>query len=133
MAEQQQQQIPILKLGTQGPEKQSLFPLMLQTELKRGGTKLAVRNKLYKSIIQKAKEILHSKTVKTGLTNKIEEKRVMVESLMASKREAAESVASLELLQMRRDELIDQLNSGIDGFQRLRALETLLMLELGLI
>ncbi|KAK8633871.1 hypothetical protein V6N13_014706 [Hibiscus sabdariffa] len=57
---EQQQQIPRLKLGTQGPEK--------------------------------AKEILRFKMVKTRLANKIEEKRLMVESVMTSKRDAAESV-----------------------------------------
>ncbi|KAK8633873.1 hypothetical protein V6N13_014708 [Hibiscus sabdariffa] len=90
MAEQQQQQIPRLKLGTQGPEK-------------------------------------------TGLANMIEEQRLMVESLIATKRDAAGTVASLEHLKMRMDQLMDNLNVGIDESRRLLALETLVMLELGLI
>ncbi|KAK8633867.1 hypothetical protein V6N13_014702 [Hibiscus sabdariffa] len=79
---------------------------------------------------EKEKGILHFKMVKTGLANKIEEQRLMVESLIETKRDAVGTVASLEHLKMRMDELMDNLNSGIDESQILRALETLLMLEL---
>ncbi|MBA0705765.1 hypothetical protein Golax_017926, partial [Gossypium laxum] len=78
------------------------------------------RKMLYKSSIQKAKRILR---IKTGLANK----RVMVESLMAAKQDAAKTVASLRSLNMRRNELRDKLNSAIDDLVRWRALETWLM------
>ncbi|KAB2096287.1 hypothetical protein ES319_A01G098900v1 [Gossypium barbadense] len=84
------------------------------------GKRASSRKKLYKSSIQKAKRILR---IKTGLANK----RVMVESLMASKQDAAKTVASLRSLNMRRNELRDKLNSAIDDLVRWRALETWLM------
>lgn len=70
--------------------------------------------------IQKAKNILR---VKTGLAKK----RVMGESLMATKQDAAKTAASLRSLNMKRNELRDKLNSAIDDLVRLRALETWLM------
>nr|KJB44961.1 hypothetical protein B456_007G282100 [Gossypium raimondii] len=99
-------------------------------EGKRRNTRLAVREKLYKSSILKAKEILQFKMMKTGLANKIEEKGVMVESLMATKRDAAESVASLERLKMRRKKLTKKLKRKIKDFQKLQALEAELTLEM---
>ncbi|KAK8271850.1 hypothetical protein V6Z12_D11G291100 [Gossypium hirsutum] len=99
-------------------------------EGKRRNTRLAVREKLYKSSILKAKEILQFKMMKTGLANKIEEKGVMVESLMATERDAAESVASLERLKMRRKKLTKKLKRKIKDFQKLQALEAELTLEM---
>ncbi|KHG01492.1 putative aldo-keto reductase 1 [Gossypium arboreum] len=99
-------------------------------EGKRGNTRLAVREKLYKSSILKAKEILQFKMMKTGLANKIEEKRVTVESLMATKRDAAESVASLERLKMRRKKLTKKLKRRIKDFQKLQTLEVELTSEM---
>ncbi|MBA0770778.1 hypothetical protein Gotri_019363 [Gossypium trilobum] len=99
-------------------------------EGKRRNTRLAVREKLYKSSILKAKEILQFKMMKTGLANKIEEKRVMVESLMATERDAAESVASLERLKMRRKKLTKELKRRIKDFQKLQTLEAELTSEM---
>ncbi|MBA0742410.1 hypothetical protein Gogos_015470 [Gossypium gossypioides] len=99
-------------------------------EGKRRNTRLAVREKLYKSSILKAKEILQFKMMKTGLANKIEEKRVMVESLMATERDAAESVASLERLKMRRKKLTKKLKRRIKDFQKLQTLEAELTSEM---
>ncbi|KAH1083460.1 hypothetical protein J1N35_023221 [Gossypium stocksii] len=99
-------------------------------EGKRRNTRLAVREKLYKSSILKAKEVLQFKMMKTGLANKIEEKRVMVESLMVTKRDAAESVASLERLKMRRKKLTEKLKRRIKDFQKLQTLEAELTSEM---
>ncbi|MFQ6635080.1 hypothetical protein Gotur_011069 [Gossypium turneri] len=99
-------------------------------EGKRRNTRLAVREKLYKSSILKAKEILQFKMMKTGIANKIEEKRVMVESLMATERDAAESVASLERLKMRRKKLTKELKRRIKDFQKLQTLEAELTSEM---
>ncbi|KAG8502927.1 hypothetical protein CXB51_000760 [Gossypium anomalum] len=84
------------------------------------GKRASRRKMLYKSSIQKAKRILR---IKTGLANQ----RVMVESLMAAKQDAAKTVASLRSLNMRRNDLRDKLNSAIDDLVRWRALETWLM------
>ncbi|XVF06535.1 hypothetical protein REPUB_Repub06bG0057300 [Reevesia pubescens] len=81
--------------------------------------------------MQKAKETLRIKMMETGLANKIEEKRDIVESLMATKRDTAETEAESRLLKMRRKELTDELIDGINDFVRLREIENLLMLELG--
>ena len=62
--------------------------------------------------------------MKTGVDNKIEEKRVTAESLMATK--TAETLAESSLL-IRRNELVDELNSAINDFVILRELENLLM------
>ncbi|XVF06534.1 hypothetical protein REPUB_Repub06bG0057200 [Reevesia pubescens] len=107
--------------------------LAVQTKGKRGSTAISVfRKKLYKSSILKAKETLQIKMIETGLANKIEEKiRGMAESLMATKRDVAETKAKSRLLKMRRKELMDELIDGINDFVRLREMETLLMLELG--
>ncbi|XVF06530.1 hypothetical protein REPUB_Repub06bG0056700 [Reevesia pubescens] len=69
--------------------------------------------------------------METGLENKIEEKRDMAESLMATKRDTAEIEAESRLLKMRRKELTDELIDGINDLVKLREMETLLMLELG--
>ncbi|XVF42496.1 hypothetical protein PTKIN_Ptkin01aG0368200 [Pterospermum kingtungense] len=69
--------------------------------------------------------------MKMALANKTEEKRIMAESLLATKLDAAEIEAQIRLLNMRRNELMSQRNSGINDLVRLRALETLMMLELG--
>ncbi|XVF42493.1 hypothetical protein PTKIN_Ptkin01aG0368000 [Pterospermum kingtungense] len=55
----------------------------------------------------------------------------MVESLLATKLDAAETEAQIGLLNMGRNELMSQLKGGINDLVRLRALETLLMFELG--
>ncbi|MBA0618887.1 hypothetical protein Godav_028154 [Gossypium davidsonii] len=68
--------------------------------------------------------------MKTGLANKIEEKRVMFESLMATKRDAVESVASLERLKMRRNKLTKKLKRKIKDFQKLQTLEAELTSEM---
>lgn len=68
--------------------------------------------------------------MKTGLANKIEEKRVTVESLMATKIDAAESVASLERLKMRRKKLTKKLKRRIKDFQKLQTLEVELTSEM---
>ncbi|XVF06536.1 hypothetical protein REPUB_Repub06bG0057400 [Reevesia pubescens] len=104
----------------------------MQTKGKGGSTARSVfRKKLYKSTILKAKETLRIKMMETGLANKIEDKRDMAESLMATKRDTAETKAKSRLLKMRRKELMDELIDGINDFVRLREMETLLMLELG--
>ncbi|XVF06533.1 hypothetical protein REPUB_Repub06bG0057100 [Reevesia pubescens] len=69
--------------------------------------------------------------METGLENKIEEKKDMAESLMATKRDIAETEAESRLLKMRRKQLTDEMIDGINDFVRLREMETLLMLELG--
>ncbi|XWS57836.1 hypothetical protein CRYUN_Cryun09bG0208000 [Craigia yunnanensis] len=86
-----------------------------------------VREKLYKSSIQKAKETLRIKMMKTGLANMMEEKRDMAESLEATKTNAAETEAEYGLLNTRRNELIGRTND----FVELRAMENLLMGFLG--
>ncbi|XWS57829.1 hypothetical protein CRYUN_Cryun09bG0207200 [Craigia yunnanensis] len=98
--------------------------LALQTEGKWGSTRSLIREKLYKSSIQKAKETLRIKRMKTGLADKIVEKRVMAESLKATK--TAETQAESSLL-IRRNELVDELNSAINDFVILREMENLLM------
>ncbi|XVF06529.1 hypothetical protein REPUB_Repub06bG0056600 [Reevesia pubescens] len=69
--------------------------------------------------------------METGLANKIEEKRVMAESLIATKEDAAKTEAEYWLLKMRRNGLREERIGGINDFVTLRRMETLLMLELG--
>ncbi|XVF42491.1 hypothetical protein PTKIN_Ptkin01aG0367800 [Pterospermum kingtungense] len=69
--------------------------------------------------------------MKRALANETEEKRVMAESLLATKLDATETEAQIGLLNTRKNELMSQLNNGINDLVRLRALETLLMFELG--
>ncbi|XWS57831.1 hypothetical protein CRYUN_Cryun09bG0207400 [Craigia yunnanensis] len=90
-----------------------------------------VREKLYKSSIQKAKETLRIKMMKTGLANMMEEKRDMAESLEATKTDAAETEAEYGLLNTRRNELMDELIGRTNDFVELRAMENLLKGFLG--
>ncbi|XP_022719685.1 uncharacterized protein LOC111277520 [Durio zibethinus] len=118
------------KLG----KKKSLSLLGFMTSFGKGkSSRSVVRKKLYKSSIQKAKEILQVKMMKTGLENEIQEKRVMVESLKATIKDAAETETEYRLLKMRRNELRGELISGIKGIVRMRATEMLLMEELDLL
>ncbi|KAL1145051.1 hypothetical protein V6Z11_A11G272400 [Gossypium hirsutum] len=87
--------------------------------------------KMYKRSIQKAKETTTLKRRKTVMRNKIEQKKLMRESLKTTKRDAAEGKSRYRLLKMMRNELRDEVNGVINDFVRLRALETLVMQELG--
>ncbi|KAK8648787.1 hypothetical protein V6N13_129530 [Hibiscus sabdariffa] len=95
-----------------------------RTQEKRGSSKLGIGRKLYKSSIQKAKEILRIKRMKSGLSD-------MVESFTEAKKDAAETAARLGSVTVTRNELMGMLNSGIHDLERLRESEALLMLELG--
>ncbi|XP_039022501.1 uncharacterized protein LOC120154968 [Hibiscus syriacus] len=89
--------------------------------------KLAVGKKLYKSSIQRAKEIVRIKRRESGLAKMIEEKRMMTESLRATQRDAAEAEERLRLMERRRDEMI-----GIAIlFMLIGVLDSLLMFMLG--
>ncbi|XWS57827.1 hypothetical protein CRYUN_Cryun09bG0207000 [Craigia yunnanensis] len=94
---------------------------------KRGSTRSVVREKLYKSSNQKAKETLRIKMMKTKLANMIEEKKDMAESLETTKKDAAETEAEYRLLNTRRNELVDELISAINDLEILREMENLLM------
>ncbi|KAB2005443.1 hypothetical protein ES319_D11G270000v1 [Gossypium barbadense] len=87
--------------------------------------------KMYKRSIQKAKETTRLKRRKAVLRNKIEQKTLMRESLQASKRDAAEGKSRYRLSKMMRNELRDEVNRVIKDFVRLRALEILVMQEMG--
>ncbi|PPD84710.1 hypothetical protein GOBAR_DD18346 [Gossypium barbadense] len=80
---------------------------------------------------QKAKETTRLKRRKAVLRNKIEQKTLMRESLQASKRDAAEGKSRYRLSKMMRNELRDEVNRVIKDFVRLRALEILVMQEMG--
>ncbi|MBA0861581.1 hypothetical protein Goshw_029269 [Gossypium schwendimanii] len=87
--------------------------------------------KMYKRSIQKAKETTRLKRRKAVMRNKIEQKKLMRESLKATKRDASEGKSRYRLLKMLRNELRDEVNRVINDFVRLRALETLVMQEMG--
>ncbi|XP_039006086.1 uncharacterized protein LOC120133597 [Hibiscus syriacus] len=90
-------------------------------------SRLAVGKKLYKSSIQRAKETVRVKRRESGLEKMIEKRRMMMESLRATQREAAEAEERLRLVERRRDEM----NGITILFMLLGALESLHMLMLG--
>ncbi|XWS57834.1 hypothetical protein CRYUN_Cryun09bG0207800 [Craigia yunnanensis] len=107
-------------------EKMKELSLVMRQPKKRGSTRSVVREKLYKSSVQKPKATLRIKMMKTRLANMIEEKKDMAESLETTKTDAAETEAEYRLLNTRRNKLVDELNSAKNDLVILREMENLL-------
>ncbi|KAK8634104.1 hypothetical protein V6N13_014933 [Hibiscus sabdariffa] len=120
--------------GVSEEGQRSLGKLGKTTNLGKGGRTLSISvvgKILYKKRVQKAKETLGVRTKETGLESKMRQKELMAASLMAAKRDAAGTESSYRLANMRKKKLMDKLDTALSELVRARAVETLVMQELG--